>query len=153
MAADLPADIEALVEAAVQRRIAALAPPPQRVVLFNLTLSGPRAGRDGADSALRAAGFQVRDTDCPYGDDTPPAEVDQTEDGAPVYESHEDRTARIRDEQARAWLVADMVMLREPSTADQDNLLARAAEAYERFGFALRMHGAGWTWRDQDGGR
>lgn len=95
----------------------------QRCVVFEQTLAGPSKGRADAMDALRAAGFKVREADSPYG----------SSDGD-------------------MWVVAEQVMRREPTGADQGALIDRVAEAAERYGFALRMHAVVWAVRELDGG-
>lgn len=123
-----------------------------RCVVFNQTLSGPTAGRDSALEALRAAGFEVRETECPYGDNTPAAEIGEDDDGGPVFESESERVTRVRAERAKTWLVADITMPQQPSNDNQTALMQRAADASSRYGFVLRLHGAGGAWRDSEGG-
>lgn len=121
---------------------------PLRVVLFDQMFSGPTRSRDDAQAALRDAGFDVRTVDCPYGDDTPACEVDTDDEGRPVFEPEADRVDRIRAEQAQAWLVAERVSSQPPSDEDQAALMERAAGAAGRYGYTLRQHGVGWTWRE-----
>jgi hypothetical protein len=132
-------DIDALVDAAVERHLARrAAAQPQRHVVFDQTFSGPKTGRRDAAAALRSAGFDVRDIDCPYGDHAPAAEG----------ETDTDRAGRVRAEQALAWLVAERGTGTVPDGDDQQTLMGRAEQAASRYGFELRMHAVAFTWRE-----
>lgn len=95
----------------------------QRCVVFEQILAGPSRSRADALDALRAAGFDAREAGSPHG----PQDSD-------------------------TWVVAERAMRSEPTGQDQAALMDRAAEAADRYGYALRMHAVVWAARDLDGG-